>query len=169
MKLSTRSRYGVRALLDIAVHSSTEPVRLKEIASRQEVSLSYLEHIIGPLISGGILRSTRGPGGGISLLRKPEDIPLREVMSLLEGSLSAADCVLHPEVCARSALCATRGLWGELAEAMDSVLRSRTLADLMHRDDVKSPTACVHDAVRPVSGPTPAPGRTSRAGVRRAS
>jgi Rrf2 family transcriptional regulator, cysteine metabolism repressor len=168
LKLSTRSRYGVRALLDIAVHSSEEPVRLKEIASRQEVSLSYLEHIIGPLISGGILRSTRGPGGGISLLRKPEDIPLREVMSLLEGPLSAADCVLHPEVCARADLCATRGLWSELAAAMDAVLRTRTLADLMHRDDVETPGSCVHDAMRPASGPTAAPG-SSAPGMRRSA
>ncbi len=151
MKLSTRSRYGMRALLDIALQSSLEPVRLREIARRQDVSLSYLEHIVGPLIAGGILRSTRGPGGGVSLLRKPEDISLREVMTLLEGPLSAADCVLHPEVCPRSDGCATRSLWVDLSEAMDAVLGPRSLADLMHCDESTAQGSCVPEAMRPFS------------------
>ncbi len=149
MKLSTRPRYGMRALLDIAAHSGTEPVRLKEIALRQDVSLSYLEHIVGPLISGGILRSTRGPGGGVSLLRRPEEIPLDEVMRLLEGSLAATDCVLHPDVCSRSARCATRTLWTEMAEAMQAVFRGKTLADLLQADEEVDASACVSDAFRP--------------------
>jgi Rrf2 family cysteine metabolism transcriptional repressor len=153
VKLSTRSRYGMRALLDIALQSSNEPVRLKEIASRQDVSLSYLEHIVGPLIAGGLLRSTRGPGGGVSLLRRPEDISLAEVMMLLEGSLSTTDCVRHPDVCQRSASCATRTLWTELAEAMDAVLRTKTLADLMHHGEVEAPGSCAPDAMRPLRSP----------------
>lgn len=169
MKLSTRSRYGMRALLDIALQSNREPVRLKEIARRQEVSLSYLEHIVGPLIAGGILRSTRGPGGGVSLLRRPEDIPLVEVMQLLEGPLSAADCVLHPDVCQRSALCATRALWAELSEAMDAVLQARTLADLCHRDDAEMRGSCVSDAMRPLHSPAPGPGGMVAARERSAS
>ncbi len=150
MKLSTRSRYGMRALLDIAVQSSREPVRLREIARRQDVSLSYLEHIVGPLIAGGILRSTRGPGGGVSLLKKPEDISLREVMTLLEGPLSAADCVLHPGVCPRADGCATRSLWVSLSEAMDAVLKSRTLADLLRNDEGVDECSCAPDAMRPL-------------------
>lgn len=149
MKLSTRSRYGMRALLDIAVQSSREPVRLREIARRQDVSLSYLEHIVGPLMAGGILRSTRGPGGGVSLLRKPEAISLGEVMTLLEGPLSTADCVLHPDVCPRSGGCATRSLWVSLSEAMDSALASKTLADLMSCDVGATHGSCAHDAMRP--------------------
>jgi Rrf2 family cysteine metabolism transcriptional repressor len=150
VKLSTRSRYGMRALLDIALQSSLEPVRLREIARRQDVSLSYLEHIVGPLIAGGILRSTRGPGGGVSLLRKPEDISLKEVMTLLEGPMSAADCVLHPEVCPRSDGCATRSLWVTLSESMDAVLGSRSLADLMRCDDGVGEGSCAHEAMRPL-------------------
>lgn len=161
MKLSTRSRYGMRALLDIAAQSRNEPVRLKEIARRQDVSLSYLEHIVGPLIAGGILRSTRGPGGGVSLLHRPEDIPLVEVMRLLEGPLSTADCVLHPDVCPRAELCATRTLWTELAEAMDLVLRSRTLADLLHSDEAEIRGSCVPDAMRPLRVAVPGPGKMS--------
>lgn len=169
MKLSTRSRYGMRALLDIALQSNREPVRLKEIARRQEVSLSYLEHIVGPLIAGGVLRSTRGPGGGVSLLRRPEDIRLVDVVRLLEGPLSAADCVLHAEVCPRSALCATRALWRDLSQAIEGVLSERTLADLMHRDDAEMRGSCVHDAMRPLGGAAPDPDGVSVIGGRSAS
>jgi Rrf2 family protein len=169
VKLSTRSRYGMRALLDIALQSHREPVRLKDIARRQDVSLSYLEHIVGPLIAGGILRSTRGPGGGVSLLRRPEDIPLAEVMRLLEGPLSTSDCVSHPDVCQRSALCATRTLWAELAEAMDAVLQARTLADLCHRDDADMRGSCVPDAMRPLHSSAPGPGGMVAARERSAS
>ncbi len=159
MRLGTRPRYGMRALVDIATHSRNEPVRLKEIARRQDVSLSYLEHIVGPLISGGILRSTRGPGGGVSLLRRPKDIPLREVMGLLEGSLSTTDCVIHPEVCPRSSHCATRSLWTELADAMHAVFDSRTLADLMRGDDEKAEDSCAPESFKRLHNPV------SRSGV----
>jgi Rrf2 family transcriptional regulator, cysteine metabolism repressor len=162
VKLSTRSRYGMRALLDIALQCNREPVRLKEIARRQDVSLSYLEHIVGPLIAGGILRSTRGPGGGVSLLRRPEDIPLSEVMRLLEGPLSTADCVPHPDLCPRSALCATRALWSEVTSAIDNVLAGKSLADLIRRgDDSDSGGSCIHDAMRPMNGAAPGPGGAS--------
>lgn len=159
MKLSTRPRYGMRALLDIATHSNNEPVKLKDIAQRQNVSLSYLEHIVGPLINGGILRSTRGPGGGVSLLRRPESIPLGEVVNLLEGPLSTSDCVIHPESCPRSGRCVTRSLWTEMAEAMDSVLRSKNLADLMQGDDVASHGSCVPDPFKPLSNPVSTSGK----------
>ncbi|MBE9505844.1 MAG: RrF2 family transcriptional regulator [Chloroflexi bacterium] len=153
MKLSTRTRYGMRAVLDIALHSGGAPVRLRDIADRQGVSLSYLEHIIGPLIAGRILRSARGAGGGVSLLRKPDSILLSEIVSLLEGPLAAVDCVLHPDVCPRSGSCATRGLWTEMAEAMDSVLGSRTLVDLMTRDGEDKVGSCAPTALRPQRSP----------------
>ena len=152
MKLSTRTRYGMRALLDISVHSGA-PVRLRDIAERQEVSLSYLEHIIGPLIAGRILRSTRGAGGGVSLLSEPDRITLSEIVSLLEGPLAAVDCVLQPDICPRSGSCATRVLWAEMAEAMDSILGSRTLADLMKTDGGVETGSCVPTALRPRRSP----------------
>ncbi len=151
MKLSTRTRYGLRALLDIAAHSSGAPVQLKEISRRQEVSLAYLEHIVGPLIAGGILRSTRGMFGGVSLLREPRDILLWDVVGLLEGSVAAVDCVPYPHICARSQTCATRRLWSELTEAMHHVLASRTLADLMREDDGTAEGSCAVAAVRPLA------------------
>jgi len=167
MKLSTRTRYGMRALLDIALHSGGAPVRLRDIADRQVVSLSYLEHIIGPLVAGRILRSTRGAGGGVALLGEPDRILLSDIVNLLEGPLAAVDCVLHPDLCPRSGSCATRGLWKELAEAMDSILESRTLADLMKTDDGVDVVPCAPSSVRALraEGPRIAPGKPVRAEV----
>ena len=133
MKLSTRTRYGTRALLELALHQGQGPVFLKEIAKNQQISLSYLEHLVSPLISGGIIRSVKGPKGGIALAKRPEDIKLIEVTRLLEGSLSPVACVDNPEVCKRSGQCATRNIWGEVKAAMDGVLESTTLQDLVAR------------------------------------
>ena len=130
MKLSTRSQYGTRALLDLALHHNEEPVILKEIAQRQQIPLRYLEHLVTPLIAGGIVRSTRGPKGGISLARPSEEIRLDEVIQFLEGSIAPVECVNNPEVCTRSELCATRDIWSELREAINGVLGSTTLRDL---------------------------------------
>jgi Rrf2 family cysteine metabolism transcriptional repressor len=135
------------------LHSSQQPVRLSEIARRQHVSLSYLEHIVGPLVAGGVLRSTRGVNGGLSLRRTPSDIELGEVLNLLEDDLVAGDCVRNPDTCARSGSCATRDLWVELTEAMNAVLASRTLADLLSSDGGGGVTRCAPDAVRPMLRP----------------
>jgi Rrf2 family protein len=131
MKLSTRGRYGTRVLLDLALCEGKEPVPLKDIAQRQQISLLYLEHIIAPLISVGIIRSTRGAHGGVQLARPLKDIKLSEVLGLLEGSIAPVDCINDPEVCSRSELCATRDVWIELKKAMDGVLESKTLQDLV--------------------------------------
>ena len=133
MKLSTKGRYGTRALLDIALHNEERPVTLKDIAKRQQISLSYLDHLITPLIQGGIIRSTRGVGGGFSLVKSPEEIKLSEVIGLLEGSLALVKCVTDPTVCNRSEFCVTRDIWSELKTAMDGVLESTTLQDLVDR------------------------------------
>ena len=130
MKLSTRTRYSTRALLELALHQNKGPVLLKDIARLQQISLPYLEHLVAPLIAGGIIRSTKGPKGGISLAREPGDIKLIEITQLLEGSLAPVDCIDNPEVCKRSGACAARDVWGRLKEAMDGVLESTTLKDL---------------------------------------
>jgi len=133
MKLSTRSRYGTRALLELALHRGEEPVFLKDIARRQQISLSYLEQLTAPLIAGRIIRSTKGPKGGISLAKKPEEIKLSEVIGLLEGSVALVECVNDPAVCDRSEFCVTRDIWSELKMVMDGVLESTTLQDLVER------------------------------------
>jgi len=133
MKFSTKGRYATRALLDLALHQDEEPVLLKDIAQRQEISVQYLEHLITPLIAGGVIRSTRGPRGGISLTRPPEEIKLSEVIPLLEGSIAPAECVNNPGICARSELCVTRDIWSEMERAMNGILESTTLQDLVEQ------------------------------------
>lgn len=137
MKLSTRTRYGTRALLDLALHQGDEPVQLKDIAIRQNISLHYLEHIITPLVGAGIVRSTRGARGGLRLIRNPREIKLGQVVQLLEGTIAPADCVTEPESCPRSDLCATREVWTEVKKAIDQTLDSITLHDLMERQNKK--------------------------------
>jgi Rrf2 family protein len=141
MKLSTRARYGTRALLDIALNGKDKPVLLKDIARRQEISIMYLEHIITPIIAAGILRSTRGAKGGVWLARPPHEIKLSEVMQLLEGSLAPVQCVDDPKYCRRSPSCITREVWSELKQAMNSVLETTTLQDLVERQKTKEPMA----------------------------
>ncbi len=133
MKLSTRARYGTKALLELALHENGELVPLKEIAQRQDIPLPYLEHLISPLVQAGIVRSTRGIGGGVSLVKPPHQVVLSEVILLLEGSLAPVDCLNHPETCPHSGHCVTRGLWNEVREAISGVLDSITLQDLVER------------------------------------
>ena len=137
MKLSTRGRYGTRMLLDLALHQGGGPVPLKDIAKREEISLLYLEHLITPLVAAGMIRSTRGARGGVCLARSPEEIKLSEVVGLLEGSIALVDCVNDPKACPRSELCVTRDIWVELKEAMDGVLESKTLHDLVEMQKKK--------------------------------
>ncbi len=137
MKLSTRGQYGTRALLDLALHWGEEPVPLKDIAQRQQISIHYLEHLLTPLIAAGIMRSTRGARGGVCLVRPPHEVRLSEIIQLLEGSIAPVECVNNPRICSRSQLCVTRDIWGELKKAMDGVLESTTLQDLVERQKGK--------------------------------
>lgn len=138
MRLSTKGRYGTRALLDIAIQSDNNPVPLKDIAARQEISVQYLEQLIGPLISAGIARSVRGSKGGITLAKPPEAITLREVIRALEGAVGPTACTTDLETCPRSDVCAVREVWKELGEAMNEVLESTTLLDLVERQKRKN-------------------------------
>jgi Rrf2 family protein len=138
MKLTTRGQYGTRALLDVALHRDEEPILLKDIARRQQISLPYLEHLVAPLIAGGMLRSTRGAKGGVSLARPPDDIKLSEVVRLLEGSMALVQCIDDPKACDRSGSCATRDIWGEMKQAIAGVLESTTLQDLAERQKKKT-------------------------------
>lgn len=146
MKLSTKARYGTRAMMDLAMHDNEEPVQLKEIAQRQRISLSYLEHLVTPLVAAGLVRSTRGARGGMVLARPPEQIRLSEIVEVLEGPLAIVDCLRSSRSCPRSGMCATQDVWGELKLAMDNILSSTTLKDLSERQRVKEepPTAMYH-------------------------
>ena len=137
MKLSTRVRYGTRAMMDLAMHENGEPVQLKDVAKRQGVSLSYLEHVITPLVSAGLVKSTRGSKGGIVLSRPPEEIKLSEIVEALEGPLTIVDCLRSSEYCSRAGACATQDIWEKLKMAMDEVLEKTTLRDLAEQQNLK--------------------------------
>ena len=140
MKLSTKGRYGTRALLELAIHQGEGPISLKDISQRQGISLQYLEHLITPLITGGIVKSTRGAKGGIYLARAAGEIKLSEIIRVLEGSTAPVDCVDKSAACSRSGFCATRDIWSDMKEAVDSVLDKITLQDLVERQKSKEQT-----------------------------
>jgi len=141
MKLSTKIRYGTRALLDLALHSrGSAPVPLKEIAQRQAISLYYLEHIISLLISGGMVSSARGVKGGVTLAKSAQQINLKEVVELLDGPVASVDCLVGSKTCPRSSLCATQDLWKDVGQAIDQVLKSTTLFDLAEKQKNKNRT-----------------------------
>ena len=137
MKLSTKGRYGTRALLELALHYREGPIPLKDIARSQQISLQYLEHIVTPLVTAGIMRSTPGARGGVWLARSPQEIKLSEVIGLLEGSIAPVECVNDPKYCSRSDFCVTRDIWSELRKVMNGVLESTTLQDLVDRQKRK--------------------------------
>ena len=137
MRLSTRGRYGVRALLDVALYSDGKPVILKDIAKRQAIPVQYLEQLISPLVKAGVLGSIRGAHGGVTLTKLPEQVKLSQVIQILEGSIAPVKCVDDPKVCSRSDFCATRDVWEEMNRAMVQVLESTSLQDLVERQREK--------------------------------
>ena len=146
MRLSTKGRYGARAMLDLALNSGKGPVLLRDIAKRQEVSEKYLEHSITTLRKAGLVRSIRGARGGYVLAKSPSQIRLSEIMEVLEGSMAPVECVDDPQVCGRAQLCVTRDIWAEMKEAIDNILESITLQDMVERQDRKrNSKAIVYD------------------------
>jgi Rrf2 family cysteine metabolism transcriptional repressor len=137
MKLSTKGRYAVRAMLDLALHYGEGPILLKDVAKREHISERYLEQIILSLKAAGLVNSTRGARGGFMLTKPPSQIRLIEVMQVSEGSMAPVECVSDPEVCSRSSLCVTRDIWSEMTEAMSGILESTTLQDLIQRQREK--------------------------------
>ncbi len=135
MKVSTRVRYGTRLLVDIAAHQPNVPVSLKDIARRQQVSLNYLKHVVGPLVAAGLVRTERGNTGGVLLARPAADITLGAVVTALQGSTAPVACVDDPSVCERNIFCVTRDVWCEVKMAVDGVLAARTIADLARQQD----------------------------------
>lgn len=135
MKLSSRSRYGFRAILELAVAYGDGPIQIKKISEKQDISNKYLEQLIAMLKASGLVRSVRGPRGGYSLAKPPSQIRLDEIFTTLEGPLVAVECLEHPDFCARCTDCVTRRVWSEMQEALLGVLREKTLQDLV--DTVK--------------------------------
>ena len=133
LKFSTRARYGMRAMLDLAEQNEGKLVLLKDIAERQEISKRYLEHMMTLLRNRGLIVAERGASGGYRLARAPHEIRLDEIFEALEGELAPVDCVRDAAVCKRSEDCAVRDLWCDMTNAMRVVLEGQTLADLKRR------------------------------------
>lgn len=137
MKISTKGRYALRVMIDIAVHSDGRCISIKEIAGRQEISEKYLEQIFTVLSRSGFLRSTRGAQGGYTLTCDPEDYTVGMILRALEGDLAPVDCVAqgHPglDPCPRAGQCVTWEVWAQIRDAVNSVVDHITLADLVQR------------------------------------
>lgn len=131
MKISTRGRYALRIMLDLALSDSGRPVRVKEIARRQEISEKYMEQIISVLNKAGYVRSIRGPQGGYFLAKKPEEYTVGMILRLTEGSMSPVECLEYEDHCMRQEKCVTFLLWKKLDKAIRSVIDEVTLEDLI--------------------------------------
>jgi Rrf2 family protein len=133
MRLSTRSRYAVRALLDLAIHIGDGPVLVREIAQREDISVRYLEQLLLPLKAAGIVRAIRGANGGFTLSKKPSDINLREIIQIMEGSTGFTECTDNKDICPRADTCILRDSWIEVTEAANKVMEETTLQVLVER------------------------------------
>ncbi len=133
MRLSTRSRYGVRLMLALAANANNKPIFLKDIASSEEISEKYLSQIIIPIKAKGLVTTFRGAHGGYLLSKPASEISLRDIIEPLEGDLSLVDCVNNPGVCDRANDCATREVWDEMSTLLLNFLDSYTLEDLIKK------------------------------------
>ena len=133
MKLSTKGTYGMKAILDLALHSDGNPVAIKSIAERQNISENYLEQLFAILRKSGLLQSIRGAQGGYILAKNPGKITAGLILRILEGSLAPVHCVEEnkPEACNRSENCITKYVWAEIRDKIYDVVDSITLADLV--------------------------------------
>lgn len=133
MKISTKGRYALRLMLDLALSSNGKAVPLKECAKRQGISDKYLEQIVTQLSRVGMVRSVRGAGGGYLLTREPSDYIIGDILRTLEGDLSPVSCAPGAPCCNRSDDCVTREVWQKVQHAVEQVVDSMTLADLVVR------------------------------------
>ncbi len=136
MKLTSKGRYAVTAMLDLAFHSQSRPVTLSQISERQDISLSYLEQLFTRLRKGGLVRSTRGPGGGYSLERVPEQIAVAEIISAVDEVVDTTRCS-GSHNCQGGNRCLTHELWDELSRQIYGFLSEITLRDLMEDESIQ--------------------------------
>jgi len=140
MKLSTKGRYGTRAMIDIAMYRESGSTLLKYIASRQGISLKYLDHILSSLRKAGLVKNVRGRCGGYALTRPASQISLCEIIEAVEGSLSPVECIDDPEYCRKTCTCSARDVWLKVRESIEGVLRSTTLQSLIESQEKKAGT-----------------------------
>lgn len=137
MKLSTRGRYGVRAMLELALNSGNGPVPLRDLASRQEISAKYLEQLLIPLKGAGLVKSVRGARGGYMLAMEPARISLYDIVRSLEGPLAPVECVQDAAYCERVGGCTVHLVWGEMGRLLVDFLAKMTLAEMVEKQQEK--------------------------------
>jgi Rrf2 family cysteine metabolism transcriptional repressor len=137
MKISTKIRYGTRAILELASHYGEGPIELKEIAKRENISLKYLEQVIIPLRSAGLVKSVRGSKGGYSLAKQPSEICLNDLVEILEGPINLIECLRDPKACQKSSFCVTRDIWKEVSETIYRIFHGITLEEMVNRKKEK--------------------------------
>ena len=133
MKISTKGRYALRLMVDLAMAGGGQPVSLRDVARRQQLSDKYLEQIVTPLSRAGLVRSVRGAGGGYLLTREPEQYTVGDILRPLEGDLAPVECATDEGFCERADQCVTLELWQEIHRAVAQVVDGTTLADLVER------------------------------------
>lgn len=133
MKISTKGRYALRLMLDLALQGGEGPVPLRDVARRQDISDKYLEQIITPLSRAGLVRSVRGAGGGYLLTRPAEEYTVGEILRVLEGPLVPVSCAQDKQCCGRAEQCVTQEVWESVMAAVAGVVDHITLADLVKR------------------------------------
>ena len=139
MRISTKGRYAIKLMLDLATNDNGEPIRLKDVARRQEISEKYLEQIISVLNKAGFVRSIRGPQGGYVLSKRPEEYTVGMILRLTEGSLAPVECAEKESgACEREDDCVTLILWKKLNDAINGVVDHVTLADLLEWQAAKA-------------------------------
>jgi Rrf2 family cysteine metabolism transcriptional repressor len=138
MNISTKGRYAVRALLDLALQPTGEPTLIKDISKRQGISDLYLEQLFNRLKTAGLLRSIRGPKGGFMLNKPAVEIKLIDILEAMEGPIAPVDCVDNATLCTRADSCVTRDVWAEMKKVMVEMLESTTLEDLVKLENGKS-------------------------------
>lgn len=132
MLISSRGRYALRVMIDLAEHDDGAYIPMKEVAQRQDISLKYLERILPILVGAKLVEGLHGKGGGYRLTRKPEDYRISEILRLTEGDLAPVACLeCNAEKCKRTAECRTLPMWMELNHRVNEYLDSVTIADLM--------------------------------------
>jgi Rrf2 family iron-sulfur cluster assembly transcriptional regulator len=136
VRLTTKGRYAVTAMLDLAFHSQTKPVTLTDIAARQTISLSYLEQLFARLRRAGMVKGVRGPGGGYKLCRKTSDINIAEIIAAVNEPLDSTKCGGEAN-CQKDQACLTHDLWMGLSEQIRGYLKGISLADLLERNQVQ--------------------------------
>ncbi|MEJ6952062.1 RrF2 family transcriptional regulator [Natronospora cellulosivora (SeqCode)] len=130
MKVSTRGRYGLRAMVDLAVTQNDGAIPLRQISERQNISEQYLEQLFASLRKAGIVKSVRGAHGGYLLNHKAEDITVKDIITALEGPIAPVDCVLSEDECDNSKDCVTHQVWIKVKKNIDQILDSVTLLEL---------------------------------------